>query len=63
MPNAYSRGFRPDVVQVGRNREPGVTVEKIAHGFGVHPTTLSTWLIRAEVGEGVKPGISSAESA
>jgi len=63
MPNAYPREFRLDVVQVARNREPGVTLEKIAHDFGVHPITLSTWLKRAEVEEGVKPGISSVESA
>ncbi len=63
MPNAYPREFRLDVVQVARNREPGVTLEKIAHDFGIHPIALSTWLKRASVEDGVRPGISAAESA
>ena len=42
MPNAYPREFRLDVVQVARNREPGVALEKIAHDSEVHPITLST---------------------
>jgi len=41
MPNAYPREFRLDVVQVARNREPGVTLETIAADFGIHPVTLS----------------------
>ena len=42
MPNAYPMELRRDVVQVARNREPGVTREKIAADFGIHPITLST---------------------
>ena len=30
MPNAYPSEFRRDVVAVAMNREPGVTLEKIA---------------------------------
>jgi len=30
MPNAYPSEFRRDVVTVAMNREPGVTLEKIA---------------------------------
>ncbi len=49
MTNAYPMEFRRDVVQVARNREPGVTLEKIAADFGIHPITLSTWLKRADI--------------
>jgi transposase len=63
MPNAYPIEFRRDVVQVARNREPGVTLEKIAADFGIHPITLSNWLKRADVEDGVRPGVRSAESA
>ena len=63
MPNAYPSEFRRDVVTVAMNREPGVTLEKIAADFGIHPITLSTWLKRASVEDGVRPGIRSAESA
>jgi transposase-like protein len=63
MPNAYPSEFRRDVVAVAMNREPRVTLEKIAADFGIHPITLSTWLKRASVEDGVRPGIRSAESA
>ncbi|MBL3808333.1 transposase [Streptomyces sp. BRB081] len=49
MPKPYPKEFREDVVRVARNREPGVTLEQIAAGFGVHPITLSKWLRRADV--------------
>ncbi len=62
MPNAYPLEFRRDVVQVARNREPGVSLEKVVADFGIHPITLSTWLKKANIEDGVKPGITSAES-
>lgn len=48
---------------VARDRDPGVTVEQVAKDFGVHPMTLFTWLRQADVDAGVKPGVSSSESA
>jgi transposase-like protein len=62
MPKPYPKEFREDVVRVARNREIGVTLEQIAADFGVHPITLSKWLRRAAVDEGVKPGSTSSES-
>jgi transposase len=63
MPKPYPKEFREDVVRVARNREPGVTLEQIAADFGVHPITLSKWLRRAAVDDGVKPGTTTGESA
>lgn len=63
MPDAYPMEFRRDVVQVARNREPGVSLEKIAADFGIHPITLSNWLKKADIDDGVKPGITSTGSA
>jgi len=63
MPKPYPIEFRQDVVRVARNREPGVTLEQIAADFGVHPMTLSKWLNRADVEDGVKPGVTSSQSA
>ena len=63
MPNAYPLEFQRDVVQVARNRRPGVSLEKIAADFGIHPITLSTWLKKANIDDGVKPGVTSVESA
>lgn len=54
--------LRDDVVRVTRNRDDGVTVEQVAKDFGVHPVTLFKWR-RADVEDGVKPGLSSSESS
>ena len=51
MSKPYPREFRDDVVRVALSRGPGVTVEQIAKDFGVHPTTLTTWLARARAAE------------
>ncbi len=63
MPQPYPSEFRDDVVRVARNREPGVTIEQIARDFGVHPMTLQKWMRRADIDEGVKPGVTRTESA
>jgi transposase len=63
VPKPYPREFRDDVVRVARNRDAGVTIEQIAADFGVHPMTLSKWMRTADVDEGVKPGVSTGESA
>ncbi len=63
MPKPYPTEFRDDVVRVARNREPGVTIEKIAKDFGVHPMTLTKWMRRADIDEGNKPGQTRTETA
>ena len=63
MPKPYPQEFRDDVVRVARNREEGVTLEQIAHDFGIHPMTLSSWLRQAAIEDGDRPGVTSAESA
>ncbi|MDQ1537343.1 MAG: transposase [Actinomycetota bacterium] len=40
-----------------------VTLEQIAADFGMHPMTLSKWLRKADVEDGVKPGDTVAEAA
>lgn len=63
MPKPYPSEFRDDVVRVARSREPGVTIERIAEDFGVHPMTLQKWLRRADVDAGAKPGLTGTEAA
>lgn len=63
MSKPYPREFREDVVRVARNRDQGVTLEQVATDFGIHPITLSKWLRRADIDEGVKPGVSTGESS
>ena len=45
-------------MRVARERGPGVTIEQIAHDFGVHPMTLQKWLRRAEIDEGGREGVT-----
>jgi transposase len=40
-----------------------VTLEQIAHDFGIHPMTLSKWIRQSDIDDGVRPGRSTAESA
>lgn len=63
MPKPFPREFREDVVRVARGRDPGVTLERIAADFGIHPMTLSKWIRQADIDDGARPGRSSAESA
>ena len=55
MPKPYPKEFREDVVRVARSREPGVTLERIAADFGVHPASLTKWIRRAEAEERGEP--------
>ncbi|WP_066587072.1 transposase [Corynebacterium provencense] len=63
MPKPYPTEFRDDVVRVARNREPGVTIEKLAKDLGVPPMTLTKWMRRADTDEGTEPGQSRTEAA
>ena len=62
MPKPYPSEFRDDVVRVARHREPGVTIEQIAHDFGVHPMTLQKWIRKTDVEAGIKSGTTAAAS-
>jgi len=62
VPKPYPKEFREDVVRVARNREPGVTLDQIAADFGIHVMTLSKWMRRADIDEGVRPGVSTDEA-
>ena len=63
MPKPYPREFRDDVVRVARNREPGVHLKQIAADFGISESCLNGWLKAADVEDGLKPGLSSEQSA
>lgn len=63
MPRPYSREFREDVIRVARNREPGVRLRDVAADFGFSGSCLVGWLKRADVEDGIKPGVTGAELA
>lgn len=51
MSKPYPKEFRDNVVRTARNREEGVTIEKIASDFDVHPTTVRKWIRQADNGD------------
>ena len=63
MSKPYPKEFRDDVVRVARNREPGVELSQIAQDFGIHFTTLYSWLKKAEIEDGERPGATAVQSA
>ena len=63
MPKPYPREFREDVVRVAQKRDAGVTLEQIANDFGIHPMTLSTWISKAAVDNGDRPGVTTNEAS
>ncbi len=63
MPKPFPREFREDVVRVARSRDSKTTVEQIAKDFGVHPTTLHSWMRKADVEDGSRPGVTDDQAA
>jgi transposase len=61
MPKAFPLEFRRDVVAVARKRE--ATLTQIAKDFGISEACLHRWLKLADVEDGVRPGVTAAESA
>jgi len=61
MPKAFPEEFRRDVVAVAR--KGGAPVAQIAKDFGVSESCLHRWLNQADVEDGVRPGVTAAESA
>jgi len=61
MPAPHPAEFRADVVRVARKRE--ATYAQIAKDFGISEATLHAWIKKADVEDGVRPGMTSAEAA
>jgi transposase len=61
MPKAFPTEFRRDVVAVARKGE--APLSQIAKDFGISESCLHRWLKIADVDDGVRPGVSSTESA
>lgn len=63
MSKPYPKEFRDDVVRVAKNREPGVGLDQIAKDFGVHFTTLYSWMKKADIEDGERVGTTTVQSA
>lgn len=61
MPRPFPKEFRQDVVAVARKGESPIS--QIAKDFGISESCLHRWLQAADVEDGVRPGVTAAESA
>jgi transposase len=56
----YPRDFKEDVVRVARRRE--VPLSQIARDFGISDATFYEWMRRADIEDGVPPGMTEADA-
>ena len=61
MHKVYSIEFRNEVVALARRRESRRS--QIAKDFGISETCLQEWLTRADIDDGVRPGINENDNA
>lgn len=61
MPKAFPPEFRRDVVAVARKGD--APISQIAKDFGISESCLHRWLNLADIEDGVRPGVTSSESA
>jgi transposase len=61
MPKAFPAEFRRDVVAVARKGE--APLSQIARDFGISESCLRRWLKLADIDDGIRPGVTSTESA
>ena len=61
MPAPHPKEFRDDVIAVARRGD--APIAQIAKDFGISESCLRNWLAKADVEDGVRPGVTSAENA
>ena len=61
MPAPHPKEFRDDVVAIARRGE--APIAQIAKDFRISESWLRNWLHRADVEDGVRPGVTTAEAA
>ena len=61
MPKAFPEEFRRDVVAVALRKQ--ASMSRIAKDFGISESCLHRWVMRAEIEDGVRQGLTLAEEA
>ena len=61
MPKKYPPEFKRDVVTVARRGD--LSVAEVAIDFGVAEETVRRWMKQADVDDGIKDGLTTAEQA
>ena len=59
MPKKFPVEFQRDVAAVARRR--GASRAEIAADFGISESTLKRWLAQADIDDGIKDGLTTAE--
>ena len=59
MPKKFPKEFRDDVVRVARSGK--FTHDEVAHDFQISVSSLKRWLDQANIDDGLKDGLTSAE--
>jgi transposase len=60
MARPYPPEFRDDVVAVARRGQ--APLAQIAKDFGISDGTLSNWMKRADIEDGIRPGMKQSET-
>ena len=61
MPKKFPPEFKRDVVAVARRGD--LTIGEVAADFDVSPESVRRWMRQADVDDGIKDGLTSAEQA
>ncbi|MFY9265643.1 MAG: transposase [Solirubrobacterales bacterium] len=59
MPKPYPKEFRDDVVALARSGQ--APVNQVAKDFGISEGCLHNWLKKADIEEGLRPGLTEAD--
>ena len=61
MPKPYPVEFRRDIVAVARKRD--ASLSQIAKDFGISDACLHNWLKKADIEDGLAPGVTEKDTA
>jgi transposase len=61
MPKKFPQEFKRDVVTVARRGD--LTVAEVAADFGIAPESVRRWMRQADIDDGIKDGLTSAEQS
>ena len=61
MPKRFPAEFKRDVVTVARRGD--LTINEVAADFDIAPESVRRWMRQADIDDGIKDGLTSAEQA
>ena len=61
MPKKFPPEFKRDVVAVARRGD--LTIAEVAADFDISPESVRRWMRQADIDDGIKDGLTSAEQA